>query len=371
MSLSFTLASNDKKQEWDDFVDQCELGDILQYWEWGEVKREEGWDPLRVQVLEEGQVLLQAQILVKQAGFLGTYAYIPHGPLAKSNEILKAILPFFTKKIKDLAVQEGWFVIEVEPKIGIEKLEAGEKLWPNLEVFTNKELFKSFRENGFVATGRNMQPKYKLFYDLSLGEDELLQSMKKNTRYNVRLAERKGVKVHTYLPDHPQLAEKLEDFYKALEAVQDRAQGYPIRPFSSFKRLFEEFNGKNNLVLFEVTYKEDTVAYNISEFTGKWSSSFYAGSYRIHNKVKAPYLLRWSAVMEAKSRGIPIYDFWGIIPDSDLHKGYSDNKLSFGGQRIDYYGLLAYPINLPKYWIWHFVLPLRQRMYALMRNIKR
>lgn len=370
MSVSFKIIDAPKQEGWNSFVDKCPQGDVLQYWQWGEVKRSEGWEPIRIRVERDKEVLLQAQILVKDAKFLGKYAYIPHGPIASEDENLKLALPKFKEGILDLAKENGWFVVEIEPKLGIPVLTEGEELWAALKVFDNPDQLSLFGAQGFRITGRNMQPKYKLFYDLDFTEDELMQFMKKNTRYNVRLAERKGVVVNKYLPDDPQIEEKLEDFYVALEAMQERASGYPIRPISTFKDLFKEFKGSNNLILFEVAYKGDTIAYNISEFTGMWSSSFYAGSYRIHNKVKAPYLLRWASVLEAKARGIPLYDFWGIIPNNSAHKGYSDNKLSFGGQRVNYYGLLSLPVKLPQYLIWNYALPLRGRLYAALRALK-
>ena len=153
------------------------------------------------------------------------------------------------------------------------------------------------------------------------------------------------------MPDDPIITKKIDDFYDLLLETQKRSGGYPIRSRDSFHRLFEIFKGTNNIALFEASFEGEIIVINISQRTKYWSSSFYAGSNRKHSKVKAPYLLRWESIKAAKKFGSSLYDFWGIVPGSQ-HKGYSDQKLSFGGVRMDTYGLLALPISPIKYYLW-------------------
>ncbi|KXK26981.1 MAG: Lipid II:glycine glycyltransferase [candidate division WS6 bacterium OLB20] len=358
---------NDPDPEWNRFIDSSPWGDILNYWQWGEVKRTEGWTPHRLALVEDGRTLLTAQMLIKPAGPLGNLAYVPHGPVFASTENLFAHLKEFTAHLRSVASDLGCFAIEIEPKLG--SYVEGD-LSENLKPFTDKDALNAFLQNGYKKTGRNMQPRYKLLYDLALSEEQLLGMMKKNTRYNVGYAERKGVSVTEYLPDDPQISGKLQLFYSLLEDMQERAGGYPIRPFSSFEKLLQEFKGTAAVSLFETAFEGDTIAINISERTGYWSSSFYAGSNRLHPNVKAMYLLRWKSVLAAKAAGCKVYDFWGIIPGSDQHKGYSDTKLSFGGVRIDHAGILALPLKPVQYMVWDKVLPLRSRLFSLLRSIR-
>ena len=106
---------------------------------------------------------------------------------------------------------------------------------------------------------------------------------------------------------------------------------------------------------------------NISQRTTSWASSFYASSNRKFTEVKAPYLMRWQSIIAAQNFGSKVYDFWGIIPNSQQHQGYSENKLSFGGARINTYGLLALPINRIKYLIWDGAIKLRAKLFGLFR----
>ncbi len=347
---------------WDEFVDNSKWGDILQFHEWGEVKKEEDWKSLKVGVFEKSgesdRLLFGAQILYKKAGFLGNYGYVPHGPIFTDKMNLETALPLFIAELKKITQKYNIFTLEIEPKIGVNaNLEV--ELPLDLEHFVDPELSEILIKNGFKKTPRNVQPKYKLYYDLSATKENLLGLCHKNTRYNIKLAQKKGVVVKEHTPDSPEIHDKIEQFYNLLLETQKRAKGYPIRPLKSFVRLFEVFKGTNNISLFEASYEGDVIAINISQRTKYWSSSFYAASNRLHPQVKAMYLLRWESILAAKKYGSKTYDFWGVVPNSGQHSGYSDHKLSFGGYRIDNYGLFVLPINPLKSWLWGKIIFLR------------
>ncbi len=344
------FAETTDKNEWNEFINNSELTDILQTWEWGECKKIEGWTPYRFVYKNEGKILIAAQILLKKVKFLGNLAYAPHGPVFHSNHITKFDYSElfksnewveFTIHLKDWAVSKNVFVIEFEPKIAEQKLEVQ-------------------KFNGLTVTGRNRQPKYKLFMDITKPEELLLMDMKKNTRYNINYANKKGIVIKKYT-----IADVLEDekildrFYQLVIEMQKRAEGYPVRSKEYFKRLFKEYKDTNALAVFEASFEGDVIAMNISEYTNTWASSLYAGSNRLHPNLKAPYLLRWRSIQEAKLRGCKVYDFWGIVPESKKHKGYSENKLSFGGERVDFVGILSMNIN-SKAFLWEFVLKLQK-----------
>jgi lipid II:glycine glycyltransferase (peptidoglycan interpeptide bridge formation enzyme) len=364
--LSGKQFSESDQKEWNEFISASPYGDILHFWQWGEVKLGEGWEPFRLGIRRNGKLILAAQCLLKKAPLLGSVLYVPYGPVFNSEAELAAGIHTLKHLLLNLAKEHNCFAIELEPKLGTAVDDLAH--FKNLQHFTDHKLLHLFENEGFSLSGRNMQPKFKLFYDLELSEDELLSLMKKNTRYNVRLAAKKGVKINSYLPDDPQTDNKVEEFYQLLKQTQERAKGYPIRPLGSFQKLFSEFKGTNNLVLYEAVYEGQVIAMNITERTGYWSSSFYAASNRLFPEVKAPYLLRWESVKDAKAFGCKIYDFWGIIPGSEQHHGYSDTKISFGGARIDYYGILALPLNRSKYFFWNRMLPLRAKLSEKLRK---
>jgi len=374
--LTVKIFTENDKRLWNSFVDSSKWGDVLQFWQWGNTKQAEGWQPVRMGIYTNEQPLVLAQALMKKASIIGNYLYVPHGPVFLEKGDLARGLPKLIEALKQYAQEHNCFVLEIEPKIGYlprqdpstQEATDQKELSANLAHFIDQEIKEIFLKSGFRLTNRNVQPKYKLYYDLDLSEEQLLGLMKKNTRYNVRLAEKKGVAVKEFAANDPVLGQKLEQFYRLLQETQQRIKGYPIRPLSSFQRLLTEFADSENLSLFEAGLGNEVIAMNISEKTKFWASSFYAASNRLYPEVKAPYLLRWRAVQAAKNYGCKVYDFWGIIPGSEEHKGYSDTKLSFGGTRIDTYGVLSLPINQLKYFIWDKLIPLRSSLAHLFRK---
>lgn len=358
--MEFKEFNESEKSEWNLFVDSTPYATILQFWEWGELKKSEGWQSYRVALVDSDEIILSAQCLLKKAPVLGNYLYVPYGPVFRDAQVFKQNLPHFLSELKTFAEAKGCFVIEFDPLIGklVDEIEPSE----NLLHYLNTEIKKILVDNGFSISKRNMQPRHKLFYDLSKTEEELLMLMKKNTRYNVRLAGKKGVEVTSLEISDEKMPQKIDEYYELLLSTQERAKGYPIRPKSTFTTVLEVFKNSNLLKYFEARFQGDLITANISQFTSYWSSSFYGASNRLHPDTKAPYLLRWESVIEAKRRGCKVYDFWGIILDSKQHIGYSETKLSFGGTRMDTYGLFALPLSNWKYIVWDKFLPLRNKI---------
>lgn len=366
---------------WNSFISSSPWGDILQFHQWGEVKSEEGWTYHFVG--EEDSV--RSMLLMKHVPGFGNYIYIPHGPVFQSISDLESQISDWKSKIVEFAKDHNAFVVEIDPKIGYlrdkleelpekdkdlrAKLEIVNKNIQKLSHFYDERILKIYEGAGFKHTSRNMQPIYKLLYSLELTDDELMSLMDKNTRYNIGYAERKGVEIKEYLPDDPEIENKLKSFYELMELTQERTEGYPIRPYKSFVKLFDSFKGTENISLFEASFEGEVIAMNISERTDHWASSFYAGSNRKHSKLKASYLLRWASVQRAREFGSKVYDFWGIIPNNDKHKGYSQNKLSYGGTRIDHVGLMQLPLNKMKTFVFNIAVPLRTKIAQIKRSL--
>ncbi len=369
-NTTLKIFEESEKEIWNDFIDNARWGDVLQFWQWGEAKRSEGWEPIRMGVMQDGVLILAAQILIKPAKVLGNYLYIPHGPVFQAITGLKSGIKTLKQGMLQLAKEKEGFVIEIEPKTGFipDELFSTPIISKNLQFLIDPAVLKIFESNGWFETGRNMQPVYKLFYDLDDSPEQLLALMKKNTRYNVKLADKKGVLITEYSFSNPEIHSKIDTYYEMLLEMQERAKGYPIRAREYFHKLVNDFAETGRMSLFESSLNGEVISMNISQRTKFWSSSFYASSNRLFPEVKAPYLMRWESILKAREFGSKLYDFWGIVPNSDQHKGYSDNKMSFGGIRINTHGILALPLSPSRYFIWDKMLPLRSKILGLIRR---
>ncbi len=359
------------KKEWNEFVSNSKWGDILQFVEWANVKKQFGWN---IAYITSDDKVVRSIVFIKSIPFWGRLCYIPHGPVFHSKTDLKKSIFSWRDNLVKFARSVDAFAIDIEPKIAdsfvLPDDDIHKKNLEYLKYFLDKEILEIFIKAGFYKTGRNMQSKYKLLYSLKLKEDELLKLMHKNTRYNVKYAKRKGIVIKKYFPNDDDFNKKIDQFYDLLKITQKRTGGYPIRPQKFFRFLLQEFATSKNLALFEAKFNNDLIAMNISERTKNWSSSFYAGSNRLHSNLKAMYLLRWESILWAKSYGSAVYDFWGIVPKSKSHKGYSDHKLSFGGARIDHVGILELPLNKVKATSFNKLIPFRAKFASIKRSIK-
>jgi lipid II:glycine glycyltransferase (peptidoglycan interpeptide bridge formation enzyme) len=431
MAIKVKICTNSDLIEWNTFASNCPYGDVLQFWQWGELKKTEGWRPFRIAIVEQKNEvekwLLAAQILLKPVKFLGNYAYVPHGPIFYEKSDLELGLP----KLRDFLILNNkmysFLCLEIEPKIGVlvneEKEEDFEQKTlrqnPNIKPLVDREVIQIFAKAGYKITNRNIQPIYKLYYDLEQSEDQLMSQCQKNTRYNIKLAQKKDVKVQEFLGKNTNIDIKLKVFYDLISKTQKQKNTYLKRSFSSFQQMFNFFslnstqknepkskvenidskpqnpknsisileiknsnskvifrdgviikktsevqkpektlenlnklkNSNSNISLFEASYNEEIIAMNVSFRTNFWSSTFYASSSQKHPDIKAPYLLQWNSILQAKKYGSKIYDFWGIFPNK---KNYNDNKISFGGVRVDNIGILSLELNPIKFKIWNF-----------------
>jgi len=173
----------------------------------------------------------------------------------------------------------------------------------------------------------DVQPSQTLILDLTKSEEEILQAMHQKTRYNIRLAEKKGVKIVEAGAD------RFEEFWQLLTSTGDRddfnlhGRGYyqaMLKMDKSFvKLLFAEYQGK-------------PLAGNLVIFFGDTATYIHGGSSNDNREVMAPYAMQWHTIKLAKQAGYKYYDFHGI--DETKWPGVTRFKMGFGGQIVKYPG---------------------------------
>lgn len=222
--------------------------------------------------------------LSRVASFM-TYLYFPHGPIIDRESVDTAVL---VSEIKELASQEKLSFIRIEPK------DEGEKrFW--------KELYGK----RFAKAPQAVQPEETLVIDITPSEEELFARMKPKTRYNIRIAEKRGVRVF----------ETREKKYKQafLDLMEETAKRKDIRPHprAYYKAFFSGFP-EGACRLFVAELDGVVLAANLVLFIGSTATYLHGGSDDSRRDAMAPYLLQWEQIREAKRSGAARYDFGGV-----------------------------------------------------------
>ena len=311
---------------WDQIVAGHPAGNILQTSLWGRLKADFGWSWEIVTCDASTPAVGGALVLDKLLPLrLGRISYIPRGPLVDWNdthaiETILAAIEIASRKRKVWAV---W----LEP----------EALW-------NFDAAEVLKENGYHRSTRTIQPSSTIVVDISGDEDTILERMKSKTRYNIRLALRKGVQVREGgLGD-------LDTFYALMQVTSERDK-FGIHSKRYYQRLLELFLpvGQAGLI-FAFVEGEPTAALLVLTLGAKaW---YIAGaSSNKHRKLMPTYAAQWAAIRWAKAHGCYVYDLWGV-PDADaetLEAQFTERsdglwgvyrfKRGFGGELIRYTGL--------------------------------
>ena len=293
------------KKEWDKFVLQ-NSNSFLQSFEWGNFQQKTGNKVLRLRVVDDGEVLIQAQFLKESFSFKN-YFYIPYGPIIKndiSDSKKKEALGLLFNKIKELAIKENCVFLRIEPVVDLGDM-AGYKISVPL---------------------RRIQPQKTLVIDLTKSEEELLKDFSSTTRHNIGRARKSGVTIKELQSYSP-------DFYNLLGKTKDR-QEFGVYPEKHYKNLFEINGGSIKCELFLAEYEKKTINATILLIFNDRAITLHSGSDYNYRNVKGTNLLKWEIILSAKKMGLKELDLWGI--DEKKWPNLTAFKKGFGGKEMEY-----------------------------------
>lgn len=294
--------------------------EFLETWVWGEIAAQEGKTVLRVGVRDQGRIQAAATLIKTPLFGPSFYWYSPRGPIGE--EEASAFLAEAIKKIAGRAV--FW---RFEPSANVESKEGRARIKKTL----------------------NLQPAQTLFLDLGPSEEELLATMHQKTRYNIRLAEKKGVQIK--IGDQ----EDISEFNRLLLLTGER-DGFRLHSASHYENLLKTGNG--SIRLFLARYQDRNIAAALVSFFGGRATYLHGASDNASREVMAPQLLQWEIIRSAKKEGYQYYDFYGL--DEAKWPGVTRFKLGFGGRTFDYPGTFDFVYR-----------PLVYRLYNGLRSLKR
>lgn len=307
-----------ERREWADFIKKSPFAPFQQTYAWGDFQKSLGRDVFNLAFKESGRYLLAALAVKHPLPFGKAYFYIPRGPVLEpsttAEEQAEILGPFF-EQLGAIARREKVIFARFDPAI-------------NKDGPVGLYLNRKYRD----ATGSIRQPENTLILDLAREEEEILGEMKSKTRYNIRLATKKGVVVDA--ADEPTAFLKLN----RETAERDRFQSHEDAYYKNLLKFFAD-DEEIQLKLLVANYERRAVAAIILAFYNDTALYLHGASAYEYRNVMAPHLLQWAGIKMAKERGLRYYDFWGIAPkDEPNHPwaGITRFKLGFGGDEVNY-----------------------------------
>lgn len=333
--MKLVEVTKDDKAQYNKFVVTSESGSFLQSWEWGEWQVRLGRTVYRFKIIDDsGTQIGSVQLIKMPLPFGRCYLYAPYGPIFVKNQE-----PNNKNQInfKDLIFKfpEAIF-FRLEPKLGV--LDLGSWDLP------------------FQKTA-NIQPAKTLLVDLSKTEEQLLAGMHSKTRYNIRLAQKHGVRVEKDLAVTPRHGLYFKEVIEQIVETQKR-QGYKGHAGGYYKNMIDFFGLKKEsgvkINIYKTLFKNQLLSSAVFFDFGQTRTYLFGGSSQENKQIMAPYLMHFQAMLDAKAAGLLQYDFWGIETASGKAPGFARFKLGFGGAVLEYPGAFDYPVRKLQYEIYRF-----------------
>ncbi|MEK6221851.1 MAG: peptidoglycan bridge formation glycyltransferase FemA/FemB family protein, partial [Chloroflexota bacterium] len=323
-----------------------------------------GWQPHhKIWHSDSGEVVAAAMVLERTIPLPGMSAqlrmhYTPKGPILADwddPDLRQRVL----KDLQSFAEQRRAFFLKIDPDVALGTGIPGEQdsqADPSGEKITSELKLASWR-----FSNEQIQFRNTVMIDLSPTEEDLLAQMKQKTRYNIRLAGRKGVEVRVGTPAD---FDALYQIY-AETAVRDN---FTIRNKNYYLNLWESFSQAGNLFPLIAEVENQMVAGVMLFVYGGRAWYLYGMSRNVHRNKMPTYLLQWEAIRLAKKKGCTDYDLWGapdkFDPESSMW-GVFRFKRGLGGQVVRTIGAWDYPLRPWLYGLYTKALP---RVLSVMRK---
>lgn len=301
---------NFSSEEWNKVVEHP-----LQSWKWGEARQKMGQEVVKIGVWEKNRLV---------SGFLLTVHRIPKTNL-KIAYLARSSLPNaeVTDFLYKWARHNKVIFIKIEPYV-----ERSSKF--------KVESLKLKR------SPHQLFPDWTMILDISKPEEEILKEMKPKTRYNIRLAEKKGVEVEEMT------SERGFEIFSKLYFDTTRRQKYFGHNEGYHRTIFETLKDKLVYILIAFLENKPLAAYELFIFKNR-AYYPYGGSSTVDRNLMAPNLLMWEAIKYAKKKNVKYFDMWGSsapdAPDEDIYAGFTRFKEGYGAKFTEMIGSYDLVVN--------------------------
>jgi len=275
--------------DWNQFLEFHPNAHVLQMGEWGELKKDFGWKPVRLILDRE----TGAQILFRRLPLGLTLGYMPK-PVGskqwmKNSEQWTVDSDQFWKEVDSVCKQNRAIFLKIEPDV-----------W-SLDFNLQPSTFN------LRPSPHNIQPPRTIVISIKEDEEKILARMKPKCRYNIRLAEKKGVTIRAW--------DDISAFHEMMTVTGGR-DNFGVHSKEYYQRAYELFHPKGTCELLVAEYEGKPLASLMVFANGKRAWYVYGASNDQERNRMPTYLLQWEAIRWAKARGCDEYDLWGV-PDEN------------------------------------------------------
>lgn len=341
---------------WDARICGLPGANFLQSDEWARIKAPVGWQSVKHEWPNAA-----AQLLLRKVSWLPiSIAYIPRGPLVdwSNPQQYQAVLDELITEAK----KHSAIFLKIDPALVTGRGIPGtsEDVPDHIGLSVQQYLVK----NGWFFSPDQIQFRNTVEIDLKPSEEALLMRMHQKTRYNIRLAEKKGVQVsEANETDWPSI-------YRLYAETAER-DGFIIRPWDYYQRVWSILSGSQMANCLQARVENELVGAIWLVGFGEKAHYLYGMSSSRYRELMPNHLLQWRGMLLAKSQGRTVYDMWGA-PDeftaANALSGVFRFKQGFGGEVIRTIGAWDYPIHKTAYKMYTVILP---KVLNILRNRSR
>ncbi len=347
----YKLTTVKNQAEWNKLIGEFENYQFLQSWQWGEIKKSNGWKASRFLVKVKGKNVAAFQLLTKRVHprVPITIGYTPRGPVFNPKI---ANLSRLLSTIENTAKNRGCAYVKVDTDID-ETTPTGEK-WK-----------KALRSSGWLYSSQQVQPKNTGITDLlnddPQGEEKLLMNMKKTWRYNIRASVKRGVVVREGT------SKDIAKFYKLYVLTGER-QSFGVRNLEYYREVYRAFHGNkltdSMILLSEHPDEEEPLSSAVFIRFKEKVWYFYAASNTKRRADMPNYPMQWEALKWARANGAKLYDWGGAStnlddPNDQMARVWHFKK-GFGVEFFSGVGAWDKPIDTPKWYIFSMLAKVRK-----------
>jgi lipid II:glycine glycyltransferase (peptidoglycan interpeptide bridge formation enzyme) len=330
--MDFVYKEVTNQDQWESFVDKTAIKvSFIQSWAWSKFEESQGKKLWRIGIYQE-QDLVGLMLITLVNARRGKYLHVRNGPMIDFNDV--KVVKSCSDYLKQMAKEQDCAFVRISPLI------------PD-----NADHKHILRTLGFVdCQMHDVDAEITWVLDLTQSEEQIMQNMRKNTRYYVNRAVKDGVKIIKSTDP-----EDLKKFWPIFVDTVKRQQ-WNAYPYEYIHSEFQTFLQNNQALLMLAEYQGKYIAGSVFVYYKDTAYYHHSGSLSAYNKISASYLIQWEAIKEAKSRGLKTYNFFGIARNDDPKhpwSGLTFFKKGFGGQEQRHIHAQDLPVKR-SYWLTHY-----------------